>query len=281
MIARYNPHALARDAREWVVQPVPAWARDLFNDITQRAESRWQGESFWADPFKIGLPVDPEMAGEYGTDAVRLAVLTSGFVTPSIGLLDSAYRWLACIHSAFQESGPNSADWNPDPWLIAGGAARDHLILRGRPYPALAAVKKAWKQSPIFAGSPPVAQEMVLSLLNPFVPVLTRWLLERIRGGNSPETLAVSSHSKKVGRWPPRPMASLFKEFEDRMPLRVSFDRGGWQWVAVNRRGFMDGPTRELLAIPWIGRVVAGHPWHLEEIPEGWKVCLSETNRGA
>lgn len=258
MITRYNPHALVGKVGEWAAQAVALPAGDLSGDVRGRAGSVWAGEPFWNDPRAIPLPLDAGLAAEYGIDAVRLAVLTAGLEEPPLALLESAHRWLAGLHAAFHDPGSTAVPWDPDPWLIALGTATDHLTRRGRLYPALAAVRKAWKASPVTPAAPADGRHLCLSLVHPFAPVLSRFLLE------------------EAGRWPPPSLAWLGTRFPERQAVRLSLERGGWQWVAVDRNRFREDPRAVVAGLPWVGRALTGRDWRLSERPEGWKVCLSQ-----
>ncbi len=303
MNSRYNPHALARAAREWAGEPGPPPGGGLAVDLQWRAGA-WQGTPRWSDPHQVPLPIAGPLLAEYGVDAARLAVLAAGTAPPDLPLLESAHRWLAAFHAAMRQApdaagpwaeaaggpqavrktevsrhsrcrpGGSPADlgpvgtsptetWNVDPWLVAAGEAMDHGPGRGRWYPALAAVRKAWNLAPATAATPAPGRALILGLVAPFAPLLGRFLLE------------------ESGGWPPPPLGKLTAAFPGRRAVRLAFERGGWTWVAVEAAAFRMAPEPLVANIPWVARAVAGQPWRLEESPEGWKVCLNRPRPSA
>lgn len=259
MSVRYNPHRIAREACRW---PSTTTSRgSLEADVRDRALHCWNGREYWTATDEAALPVGPEIAAEYGYDAICIASLTSGGPAPGTALLESAWRWLSlvCDHSeaavvdAPNERGGN--EWDASPWLAAAFTARDHLVFRGHPYPALATIRKAWKQSPAGIAVPGAGLRLIWSLILPFAPLLARHFLERTRG------------------WPASSLERLAEPFMPRQAVRVALERGGWNWVVVDADRFSTEPAGELAGIGWIAHALGGRPWTVRCEGEGWRVC--------
>ncbi|HOT27150.1 MAG TPA: hypothetical protein PLU72_03100 [Candidatus Ozemobacteraceae bacterium] len=263
MSLRYNPHRIARDAFRW--SPTSRSEGSFRADVRQRALQVWSGRECWL-PVDV-MPVSDvlELAAEYGYDAICIASLTAGDALPGEPLLESAHRWLSMVYEcseaavATAQKGPERCDWDAAPWLSAAFAARDHLVLRAHAYPALAAVRKAWKRAPAGPAVPGEGLRLIWSLLLPFAPLLARSFLER------------------TGGWPAPSLEKLAEPFLPRRAVRVALERGGWNWVVVDARRFETEPGREIAGIGWIAEALGDRPWTVRSEVEGWRVCLSRT----
>jgi|GEM_PF-2610189 len=265
MSIRYNPHRITRESCSWPQTHKPP-QESLTQAVRHRAASWWSGSDEWAPLSAGALPVDADLAVEYGYDAVCIASLTAGNEAPDTSLLESAFRWLSLVHDHStvarlplppSDPGEDSA-WDASPWLAAAFASRDHLVLRGHPYPALAAIRKAWKQSPAGSAVPASGLRLIWSLLLPFAPLLARFLLGQTSG------------------WPPASLEILAKPFMPRQAVRVALERGGWNWIVVDASRFQAEPVRELADIRWIANALGNRPWTVRSEGEGWRVCLSQ-----
>ncbi len=261
MSLRYNPHRIARDASRW--PPTSASAGSFDADTRQRALQTWSGRECWLPVVSMPIPVDPELAAEYGYDTICIASLTAGDALPDEPLLESAHRWLSLLHErseAAVAAGPDVPEcsgWDAAPWLSAAFAARDHLVLRAHAYPALAAVRKAWKHAPAGPAVPHAGMRLIWALLLPFAPLLARSFLER------------------TGGWPVPSLESLAEPFLPRRAVRVALERGGWNWIVVDARRFAAEPEREIAGVGWIVEALGDRPWTLRSEGEGWRVCLN------
>ncbi|MBP7634391.1 hypothetical protein KBA41_09465 [Candidatus Ozemobacteraceae bacterium] len=267
MSLRYNPHRIARDASRW--PPTTRSEGSFHADTRQRACQAWNGRECWLPVDALPASVDPELAAEYGYDAICIATLTAGDALPDEALLESAHRWLSLVHEGSEAAvaagagDPDCSEWDAVPWLSAAFAARDHLVLRSHAYPALAAVRKAWKQAPAGPALPDAARKLIWSLLLPFAPLLARSFLERTAG------------------WPTPSLEKLAEAFLPRRAVRVALERGGWNWVVVDARRFETEPGREIAGIGWIVEALGDRPWTLRREGEGWRVCLNQPSTTA
>lgn len=267
MSLRYNPHRIARDASRWC--PTSASTGSFDADARHRALQAWSGRECWLPVDFMPTSIALELAAEYGYDAICIASLTAGNAFPDEYLLESAHRWLSLVHERSEAAvapGPNDRGrdgWDATPWLSAAFAARDHLVLRSHPYPALAAVRKAWKQAPAGPAVPDAGMRLIWALLVPFAPLLARSFLERTDG------------------WPTPSLESLVKPFLPRQAVRVALERGGWNWIVVDARRFAAEPEREIAGIGWIVEALGDRPWTLRSEGEGWRVCLNRPSTAA
>jgi len=157
---------------------------DLRTDVRKRAAAAWIDLPLWPDPFVVDLGVAPEIVGEFGLDAARVARITASPSGPvGDGELQGAWCWLADVFGRFAAPREEARPWSAGPWLQAWGTARDHLLRRDRWYAALAAIRKAWKTAPVRATTPPAGRILVGRLLCPFAPVLSDWILDHERVG--------------------------------------------------------------------------------------------------
>lgn len=267
MSVRYNPHRIARDASRW--SPTFPSEGSFEADARQRALQSWSGRECWLPIDAMPIPVAPEIAAEYGYDAICIACLTAGDALPDEPLLESAHRWLSLVHERSESAAapavnaPEGSAWDAAPWLSAAFAARDHLVLRSHPYPALAAIRKAWKQAPAGPGVPIEGLRLIWILLLPFAPLLARSFLER------------------TGGWPTASLEKLAEAFLPRRAVRVALERGGWNWIVVDARRFESEPDREIAGIGWIADALGGRPWTVRSEGEGWRVCLNRPSTTA
>lgn len=280
-------------ARERLRSPLEAdlaWRSRLWGMGGCQDQGEADPAAVWRDPFAVPLAVPSTLLDEYGIDAARLAVLTAGGGAPDLDLLESAYRWLAGVDESLarvwaqpgasagrlvvapRSLAPEQPELETmtsraiDPWLVAAGEMADHGPGRGRWYPALAALRKAWKRAPSVAEPWPDLEKLRLTLLFPFAPVLARWWLERLEA------------------WPPPAVARLIADLRvatGRQAVRIALERGGWAWVAVDAARFAADPAAVVAMVPWVKQVVAGRSWSLQALPEGWKVCLSRPTANA
>ncbi|HNW36667.1 MAG TPA: hypothetical protein PKM25_17140 [Candidatus Ozemobacteraceae bacterium] len=263
MSIRYNPHRIAREACSWP-QTQPLRQESLDQAVRHRAARWWSGSDDWTPLTGGTLSVAPETAAEYGYDAVCIASLTAGNGVPDTALLESAFRWLSLVHDHSTDarrslSGSDENPlWDASPWLAAAFTARDHLVLRGHAYPALAAMRKAWKQSPPDSAAPASGMRLIWSLLLPFAPLLARFLLGQ------------------TGDWPPASLETLAEPFMPRQAVRIALEQGGWNWVVVDAGRFQTEPVRELADIRWIANALGNRSWTVRNEGEGWRVCLSQ-----
>ncbi|OQA05999.1 MAG: hypothetical protein BWY66_02111 [bacterium ADurb.Bin374] len=261
MSLRYNPHRIARDASRWL--PTSRSEGSFQADVRQRACQAWSGRECWLPVDVMPVSIAPELTAEYGYDAVCIASLTAGDALPDEPLLESAHRWLSLVHerseaaAAAATNDPECSAWDAAPWLSAAFAARDHLVLRSHAYPALAAVRKAWKQAPAGPAVPGAGVRLIWSLLLPFAPLLARAFLER------------------TGDWPTPSLEKLAEPFLPMRAVRVALERGGWNWVVVDACRFETEPGSEIAGIGWITEALGDRPWTLRSEGEGWRVCLN------
>ncbi|HOY66298.1 MAG TPA: hypothetical protein PLP29_05365 [Candidatus Ozemobacteraceae bacterium] len=265
MSVRYNPHRIAREALDRPrTHPLPSGSAQ--EHVRRRAEAAWSGTEYWTGVSPERFGVEAAVADEYGYDALCIASITSGTVPPEAALLESAFRWLALVHDGMcaalspagapDGSAPTEA-WDCSAWLTAAFAARDHLLLRNHPYPALAAVRKAWKQAPPKPGMPIDGLRLIGALLFPFAPLLGRYLLEG------------------CGGWPIATIERLAAPFLPRKAVRIALERGGWNWIAVDADRFVAEPARELAGVSWISHAFGSRPWTVRPEGEGWRLCQS------
>lgn len=267
MSIRYNPHRIAREASCWPSSS--ASQGTLEADVRHRARHCWNGRDSWASTDGAFLPVEPETAAEYGYDVICIASMTAGKASPDTALLESAWRWLSLVFDHSEAALSHGADdtggnaWDASPWLTAAFAARDHLVLRGHPYPALAAVRKAWKQSPAGIAVPAAGLRLIWSLILPFAPLLARHFLER------------------TGGWPTASLERLAGPFMPRQAVRIALERGGWNWIVVDAGRFSAEPAGELAGIDWIANALGDRSWTVRNEGEGWRVCLNRPSTTA
>lgn len=267
MSLRYNPHRIARDASRW--SPTARSEGSFQADVRLRARQAWNGRECWLPVDVMPAHIAPELAAEYGYDAICIASLTAGDALPDEPLLESAHRWLSTVYErseaavAAGSKGPDSRDWDAAPWLSAAFAARDHLVLRSHAYPALAAARKAWKQEPAGPAVPGTGMRLIWTLLLPFAPLLARSCLER------------------TGGWPAPALEKLAEPFLPRQAVRVALERGGWNWVVVDARRFETEPGREIARIGWIAEALGNRSWTVRSEEEGWRVCLNRPSTTA
>ncbi|HEY9069555.1 MAG TPA: hypothetical protein VIV61_04820 [Candidatus Ozemobacteraceae bacterium] len=263
MSVRYNPHRIAREALDRL-HTHPFFPGPASEEVRRRARFAWSGAEYWTGVSPEVFSIDAAVAAEYGYDALCIASITSNSDGPGAELLESAFRWLALVHdrvcAALSDApapGTPPAGWDCSPWLTAAFAARDHLVVRGHAYPALAAIRKAWKQAPPEAGTARDGLRLIGVLLFPFAPLLARHLLEQ------------------CGGWPPADLEQLATPFLPRKAVRIALERGGWNWIAVDADRFSAEPARELSGISWISHALGSRPWTVQPEGEGWRLCQS------
>ncbi|MFZ2958992.1 MAG: hypothetical protein WA705_19060 [Candidatus Ozemobacteraceae bacterium] len=266
---------------------------EIFQEVVLRARSIWLGDGPWFDVLSCDVPAgEPaELLAEYGVDAVRIASLTaSGGAFPDISLLESALRWLAQWYDRLYPSPASStttaitacatgvdsspvatgdvsrvnADgiWDATSWLGAAAAAQDHLFLRNRAYPALAAIKRAWKTAPINADSSSNAHSLAILLLMPFAPVLgvTLWNALHLSASFTP-LLPPSSREKENTR-PPLPL--LQTAVDTFRPLRAVFiamEKSGRRYEIVDEIRLATDPRGVIAELPWLKHTLGDALW--------------------
>jgi len=258
MIERYNPHFIQKQSFPWLP---PKISTSLEEDVISRADAIWAGTSPFFLPFLENSEILPEFLNEYGIDAVRVASLSQPGNASDSDLLEAAFKWLASIHDYVGEGNIRRKDneWRPQIWLWAAFSSRDHLLKRGRVYPALAALRKAWKISPVTDFTPAAGKKLAYLLLTPFAPVLGMFLWQKFFPGEIPEKLE-----------------NIAASFFPLQAVRFGIERSGWKWEVVNYPEFRENPARYVLNFGWVARALAGkETWDLRQIEEGWKICLN------
>lgn len=258
MIGRYNPHQIQKEVASLPTDSEsPA---EFLADLRFRADQAWKGAIRWVPPTQSLTDISAENFREYGIDCVRLAFLTASNRCPDATLLESSHRWLALTYSQLTTPAREAASmsWNPDPWLWAAYTSRDHLMNRSKPYPALAAVRKALKRSPLSSDLPFAAKALALALLFPFAPCLAVHFLR--------ETLPLPG------------IPVLAAAFLPRAAVRIFLEKSGCQWEVVDILELEKNPRACLGAIPWVEKSLSRQPWNLESVPDGWKIFLNRQN---
>ncbi len=260
MIERYNPHLIQKrilplhDRQQGLIS--------LEEDVISQARNIWGGNPKWSNPFRTQYQAAPEIIGEYGIDVARIAEITNSNRPPDEALLESSHRWLSRIYArTLPAKKPAKQKWNPDQWLIAALAARDHLLTRGKMYVALSVIKKAWKLSPIEHEAGINEKTMAFVLLSPFAPCLAQTLLTRTDG-----------------TFPATNLEELCESFYPRQAVKVGFYGGGWNWEVVDSHAFKKDPMGSLMEFQWIAKVVKGREWSVRKDNEGWLICLNLPN---
>jgi len=236
----------------------------------------------WPAGDSLYLQAPPGGLAEFGLDATRLACLTApkGSI-PDLDLLASAWRWLAGFYESWagwrstsSAAAPGSSKassvtpegaWDPRPWIRAGAEARDHLLRRTRVYAGLAALRKAWKQSPVTPETPLAGKRLALLLLVPFAPVLMRAL-----GGVEESSL------RPLDRGLSRPLTA----FPPWHPLCITLARGGRRWEALDRQGIEDSPYERLAELPSLAATLRGCAWEARPVSDGWLIELRGKGAG-
>lgn len=276
-VRRYHPHAQQKLLRNLPRAGFPDCG-SLASETLERARFWWEDPAAATVPGQalssfIGWPSEdspylqaPEGGlAEFGLDATRLAGLTApeGKV-PDLVLLASSWRWLAGFHEVFAgwREAPYQA-WDPQPWIRAGAAARDHLLHRSKVYPGLAALRKAWKEAPITPATPAAGKRLALLLLAPFAPVMARAL-------SQPPSTSEQPFLDCARRGLGEPMLA----FPPLAPVCISLARGGRRWEALDPRKLAFSPRDCLAELPFLAATLRGCRWEARPVPEGWVIEL-------
>ncbi|MBF0501234.1 MAG: hypothetical protein HQM09_13935 [Candidatus Riflebacteria bacterium] len=266
MSERYSPHAVQKKARDWSSEASNEYRSKTYDTILQ-ARCLWLKDGPWINPMSTMIPDNtaPDLLEEYGFDAVLLASLTAPSGTfPDESLLESALRWLSQWYDRLirnKLSAPFPA-WDPTPWLCAAAAAQDHLFLRNRHYPALAAIKKAWKDAPVHSGSPRDAIALALLLMMPFAPILGRSLWEILFP--KPDNYA----------WPPPLLTTVTDTFRPLRAVLIAMEKSGRRYETVDETRLKSDPRAVISELPWVRRLLAGSAWTVRHDGTVWRVHI-------
>ena len=253
MIDRYHPRQIEKATRQFLGDPLEV---GLEEDTRARARAVWDNKR-QPIPDLGSLPLASDILREYGADAVRMAYLTCPRTFPDETLLESCF----CRLGRFQLAAAREVGrFDEGLWLKTAGAMGDHLLRRGRTYPALAGLCAAWKQSPPGIDTSEAGKRLVISLLEPFAPHLSAWLADTF----------------KVCPGSPRELAEAFPPWR---AVRIGLERGGWQWEVFPREEFSRAPLACLRSLTWIQRGFSQVPLSLREELDGWKICILRPDR--
>lgn len=245
MILRYNPHLIVKSS---VGELCTRKHDSLETDIRSRIAGAWQSGDAWSEPYLPRfLPAD--VVAEYGIDAVRLSYITD---PNDQEIIESVFKWLAAFHNTFLS--PVAAKSNPSDWIQAIFTVRDHVLLRNKLYPALACLRKTWKNNPITFNSANDEKIIALLLLMPFAPMLSRWLLESIEC------------------WPPPAIPDILKRFPNHRPVKITMEAGGRCWIVTDSKRFAHDPCSVLKEIPWVKKAFGNVSLSFRETEDGWKI---------
>lgn len=263
---KFNPHRLVKEIGPWdlgIAAPLT-----LEEDIPLRFQHAFEGKGVAVDPGILSYPLPRDIAQEYGHDAVRIAALTAGRNPISDRLLESALSWAAKVFLTALNGSRGQSPGNPHSgksgiWLAAVFAARDHVLERGRPYPAFAGLRKAWNSEPLDLAARRKEAVFGLTAIQAFAPVFSRHLLERTVG------------------WPPPSLEKQAGQFAPSKAIRVSFGKGGWRWIVVDGEKFDRDPVGCLCKLEWPGNERPERRMTVLRLPQGWKISLDPPPKSA
>jgi len=253
IISRYNPHFLQKTTSQKFTLFIRRTSRIL--NVQSLAACLWNNDCEPESKTPLEISSNAEILEEYGIDAVRIADITSAWATPENSILESSLRWLAAVHDHAMGLRSTEKKWDAAPWLQAAFSAKDHILIRGKIYPALASIRKAWKNAPLTLETPISGLILGFSLLFPFAPILSKWMLDRISS------------------WPPPAIEALSQHFPPQKAVRISIEKGGWIWEVFDSNLFEKNPKESIFTLRWVQRIVKNHDWTIRHSKEGWQIC--------
>ena len=251
---RYNPHHLQNHCPEWSKSPV---GLSLPEDCLHRAFSVWvDGVPSQVSPEVTVVGIGPDLRQEYGIDATRLNCLVSPDHASDEALFEGHWRWLAKVYHQITGLEKSSRTWTPGIWLAAAGQMQDYLFKERKPEVALAALRKAWNEAPLSPKLPRNGLLLGILLLEPFAPILGRFLLEEI--------LALKSTIP--------PLNKLLESFSDVQGICVTIERGGRHWLWVDRKRWDEAPARALSRYQWFQSLQKFGDWEIQRMDDTWNL---------
>ena len=250
MTARYNPHRIEKQAREW---PVLSSARTLAEDIHMRFAMIWNRQRHvWTDPF-VTTVINTELLKEYGSDTARIAQISAQGGAEVESLLESSFKWLARLNMLFNTCESN--DFSEVPWLEAILQSHDQVVIRNRIYCGFSRIRRALRLSPPGKNLSSLQKHLVITAVYPFCPLWARFNL-------SPESgMPVSA-------------PELIEGFSQYLCIRLALPAGGWHWCVFSRERFEKDPASELLKLKWVSKATGAGKIRLAPDTEGVRICI-------
>lgn len=249
MTARYNPHSIEKQARQW---PVLLSCSSLDNDIRNRFAQLWQEQTpGFISPFACEMPFTEDLQREYGTDACRIACLSQSGL-PRQQELEPAFKWLARLYQ--QLNRPVSA-FAAAPWLEAAYRAGDHVRHRENAMAALTELKHAVRLAPPGINLADHENALVAACLYPFAPLL-------------------AAHIARAANFAWQNLALISESFANLVCVRYALENGGWQQKVFNRQQFAADPLRELKSLKQVRKAIGARPASISQTEWGLKICF-------
>ncbi|MDD3145990.1 MAG: hypothetical protein PHD82_01700 [Candidatus Riflebacteria bacterium] len=252
MTARYNPHSIEKQARQW---PALFCQQFLNDDIRLRVEQLWSAHpAGWASPFSCLTPFEPDLQKEYGLDACRIALVSDE--TRNEGgnpqLLEPAFKWLAKLHKNLRGG---DCQFSAIPWLEAAIQGRDHILQRNDARSALATLRHAVRVSPPSAGLTRNESALVFACLMPFAPLFA---------ANEAGLAGIQALN----------FSEIINSFGQYICVRFSLGNGGWNQKVFDRAAFQQNPLDVLKELKQVKRSLGKHPVRLLSTGEGLRICF-------
>ncbi|MDD3001240.1 MAG: hypothetical protein PHF29_05760 [Candidatus Riflebacteria bacterium] len=257
---RYNPQSIEKQAKKW---PVFTYEEDIYADMRRRLEGGIGLRAYdWIFPEVKTEYFDKEIIDEYGIDACRLSVIsTCGNKNTDkndyLKHLDSTYNWLSRFYEAFTIE--SSRQFDEKPWLNAIFQAYDHAVLRKKPNLAFALICKAFKDCPPNKALTKNNLELVLSAVYPFLPILSRFLVEKF--------------VVKLGT-----VNEIFEKSEKFVGVRFRIGEGGWHREIFDKVRYEEAPLVELLRIKWVNAAANKRQATLTSVEGGKQIVFFGQN---
>lgn len=253
---RYNPQSIEKQARKW---PVFTCEADIYADLRRRIEGVSGLCAYdWNFPEIKTEFFEKDIVDEYGIDACRLAVIRAcGNKNTCIEYLDSSYNWLSRFYEAFVVE--SSGQFDEKPWLNAIFQAYDHAVLRKKTNLAFALICKAFKDCSPNKALTKNNLELVLSAVYPFLPILSRFLVEKF--------------GVKL-----RTVNEIFEKSEKFVGVRFRIGEGGWHREIFDKVRYEEAPLAELLKIKWVNTAANNRQASLISVEGGKQIVFFNQN---
>ena len=256
MIARYNPHKLQKQLKQYEKSDI---ALPLPLDISLREKTIWAENEFicLSPVHNQDILISADIYSEYGHDVCRLASITHKNKTQTNELiLESCHRWVSKLYKLLLTTSKQIFD--PKVWIKSIYIAKDYIEI-GNPALALTALRKAVKLSPPSYNMLLNERLLVLLAMYPFIPVLSGFFLNEIPAAQ------INSYSLEN---------IIRSHFNDLLPIRFIINKSGWHWHVFDAKSFNNNAHREFMNIAWLAKVLQNSNFDIVQESKGYRLCL-------